>query len=82
MSVAIPNLTRPRYTLGSGIRYGISLVASSRHRGNSPVAMGSRVPRWPIFRIPKARRARRTTSKDVTPSGLSMSRMPEVIGYC
>jgi hypothetical protein len=41
--------------------------------------MGSRVPRWPIFRIPKARRARRTTSKEDA-LGFIYERMPDNIG--
>src|SRR5215472_16096437 len=41
-----------------------------------PVAIGSRVPQWPIFFVPSCRRASATTSCEVIPSALSTSRTP------
>ncbi len=37
-------------------------VALPTTRMRSPVAMGSRVPQWPIFRVLRRRRATATTS--------------------
>ena len=51
-------------------------VAPSTPSTSRPVAIGSRVPACPILRVPRARRARATTSWLVIPPGLSTSRMP------
>src|SRR5271157_2603248 len=47
-----------------------------RTRGSTPVAMGSRVPRWPIDRSPTIRRILATTSWEVHPAGLSTTITP------
>src|SRR6478672_7155700 len=44
---------------------------------STPVAMGSRVPAWPTFRVPAIRRIRPTTSWLVQPCGLSTITSPE-----
>src|SRR5437762_4122097 len=41
-----------------------------------PVAIGSRVPQWPIFLVASFRRVSATTSCDVIPSALSTSSTP------
>src|SRR5687767_5851107 len=51
-------------------------VASPRHSGNTPVAAGSSVPVWPTLRVLSAERTCRTTSNDVGPAGLSITRTP------
>src|SRR4029077_4164781 len=48
----------------------------------TPVASGSSVPRWPIWRKPAARRTASTTSCDVRPVGLSITRAPSTGGGC
>src|SRR5512143_919915 len=56
-----------------------TLVASPRHRGNTPVAMGSNVPVWPTFFTLSSPRTCRTTSNEVGPLGLSMTRTPSML---
>src|ERR687892_1755380 len=71
---------RAWYTLGSPSRYGSKRVARPTSRTSSPVEKGSSVPACPMRRSPIARRATATTSCEVTPAGLSMSRSPSVEG--
>jgi len=52
-------------------------VAAPTTTTRSPLAAGSRVPRWPAARIRSPRRTRSTTSCDVTPVGLSTTSRPE-----
>ena len=47
--------------------------------GSTPVAKGSSVPVWPTFGEPIARRTTATTSCEVGPAGLSMTRTPFMI---
>ena len=51
-------------------------VACPTKTGSTPVAMGSRVPLWPSFRVPSTPRILATTSKLVQPAGLSTIRIP------
>src|SRR5438876_6590280 len=51
-------------------------------RGNTPVASGSSVPKCPTERCPKMRRTRLTTSCEVRPAGLSMTRTPFIAVLC
>src|SRR5262249_48048056 len=44
--------------------------------GRTPVAIGSRVPKWPIFFVRAMRRILPTTSWEVQPSGLSTMMAP------
>src|SRR5437868_2696649 len=55
-----------------------TLVASPRQIGSTPVAMGSRVPVCPAFFTFSSARTCRTTSKEVGPEGLSMTRTPSM----
>src|SRR5688572_2703392 len=54
----------------------MTLVASSRHTGNMPVAMGSRVPTWPALFARQALRRRCSAPFEVSPGGLSSRMMP------
>src|SRR5215211_127982 len=55
-----------------------SRVARPTTSGNTPVASGSSVPVWPIRSMPSARRTTATTSCEVGPAGLSMTRTPSL----
>src|SRR5512145_3033176 len=55
-------------------------VASPTATGSTPVARGSRVPVCPTRRVRSRRRTRRTTSWEVIPCGLSMSKIPFMSG--
>src|SRR5262245_51251022 len=52
-------------------------VAFPTQQINTPVANGSRVPACPTLLVPAARLTRATTSCDVMPSGLSMTKQPK-----
>src|SRR5690349_17232574 len=52
------------------------LVARPRSTISRPVANGSRVPAWPVLTPPSARRTLATTSWELIPRGLSISRTP------
>src|SRR5215471_16014346 len=51
-------------------------VAEPTQMGSTPVASGSRVPVCPAFSTLSSERTRRTTSNEVGPAGLSITRMP------
>src|SRR5713226_5456147 len=51
-------------------------------RGSTPVAKGSSVPRWPTARWCRMRRTRLTTSCEVRPAGLSITRTPFIAVLC
>src|SRR5436190_10460064 len=53
-----------------------SLVPRPRTMMSRPVALGSSVPQWPTFLMRNWRRMASTTSWEVGPLGLSMSRAP------
>src|SRR5207248_7727197 len=53
-----------------------SLVARPTPMTSSPVAIGSSVPAWPTFIVPRARRTRFTASWEVMPDGLSTNATP------
>ena len=55
---------------------GTVRVAFPTTRMSMPVAMGSKVPQWPIFLVFRQRRATATTSCDVMPGALSTRRTP------
>src|SRR5688572_24921828 len=44
--------------------------------GSTPVASGSRLPVWPAFSRPNTRRTRCTAALELSPRGLSSSRIP------
>src|SRR5436309_14007270 len=56
------------------MRYSAIRVALPRHNTSTPVAAGSSVPVPPTFDIPSSVRALATTSCDVHPAGLLMTR--------
>ena len=60
----------------SSIRCPSSRVARPTPSTSTPVAIGSSVPAWPTLRVPRARRARATTSCEVSPPGLSTTTRP------
>ncbi len=76
VSVAAPRRTPASYSLSVALRNEASRVARPITRGRTPVASGSSVPVWPMRLRPSARRTRATTSCDVGPAGLSMTRTP------
>src|SRR5215467_3587814 len=51
-------------------------VAAPTQMGSTPDASGSRVPVCPAFSTLSSERTRRTTSNEVGPAGLSITRMP------
>jgi hypothetical protein len=57
-------------------------VACPRHTGNTPVAIGSRVPACPTRRCPLHRRTMETTFAEVFPKGLLMFRKPLTLNAC
>src|SRR5438034_4103209 len=64
------------YCLSRALRKRASRVARPTTSGSTPLAAGSSVPVWPMRRSPRRRRIRSTTSWDVGPEGLSMTRRP------
>src|SRR5690349_9605736 len=76
VSVRAPNSTVNSYRLPPDSTSAMTFVASSRHSGNMPVAMGSSVPTCPALLAPKALRTRCRVPLDVRPRGLSMTMMP------
>src|SRR5213075_877470 len=76
VSVVTPSTNVPTYSLSSLISKSCTFVPRPTVSRSSPVAIGSRVPQWPILLIPSFRRATATTSCDVIPSALSTSRTP------
>ena len=53
-----------------------ALAARPSRMGSTPVAMGSRVPVWPIFFSRASPRSTATASNEVNPWGLSKISMP------
>src|SRR5438477_7076874 len=76
VSVATPRTNVPAYSLASLTSRSCTFVPRPTVSRSRPVAIGSRVPQWPIFLVPSFRRATATTSCDVIPSALSTSRTP------
>ena len=71
VSVAKPKRMVPSYDLSAVAKNCARRVYLPSSSGSTPVAMGSRVPRWPMERSPVARRMMSTTSCEVSPAGLS-----------
>ena len=57
-------------------------MARPRSSTRTPVARGSSVPRWPIWRKPTMRRTASTTSCEVFPRGLSITSAPSNAAGC
>src|SRR5262245_11994029 len=74
--VLTPSRMVASYRLSASVRCPRSLVARPTPSTSTPVAIGSRVPAWPTFRVPASRRIRATTSCDVMPPGLSTTTSP------
>ena len=71
--VAAPSRMVARYCLSLPEMNCRSFVPPSTPSTNRPVAIGSRVPAWPIFLVPKMPRSLATTSWLVHPGCLSIS---------
>src|SRR5436305_8108544 len=67
------------YSFSSAARNCASRVAGPTSTISSPVASGSRVPVWPTRDAGSVRRTKATTSCEVGPDGLSMSRAPAIM---
>ena len=76
VEVANPKRTTASYSFSDRSQKRASLVACPIMRGNTPVAIGSSVPRCPTRRVPAIPRILLTTSCDVHPSGLSTTITP------
>ena len=74
--VILPSSIVPSYSLSRFVRYCEMRVALPTSMISRPVAIGSRVPAWPMRFIASLRRRRATTSCDVKPVGLSTSSTP------
>src|SRR5207302_6646934 len=75
-SVSTPSIAVPSYVLPRPERYRSSRVARPTPSSSTPVAMGSRVPAWPTFFVPRSFRTPSTTSCDVMPAGLKATTSP------
>src|SRR6266566_6224387 len=76
VSVVTPSTNVPAYSLSSLMSRSCTFVPRPTVNRSRPVAIGSRVPQWPIFLVASFRRASATTSCDVIPSALSTSSTP------
>src|ERR1041385_8105497 len=76
VAVVTPRTNVPTYSLSSLMSRSWTFVPRPMVSRRRPVAIGSRVPQWPIFFVPSCRRANATTSCDVIPSALSTSKTP------
>ena len=76
VSVATPNRAAATYSLGRAVTNRNRRVARPKPNVNRPVAIGSKVPAWPIFFIPKIRRAAATAPCEDIPAGLSTTVNP------
>ena len=64
------------YSLSVSGRKFSALAARPSRTGSTPVAMGSKVPVWPIFFSQASPRSTATASNEVNPWGLSNISMP------
>ena len=76
VEVVWPSRMVAAYDLAVAVSSPRIFVARSMPITSTPVAIGSRVPAWPTFRVPKMRLQRPTTSWLVMPAGLSTTTRP------
>src|SRR5438105_9849367 len=77
VSVIWPKRTVASYSFSPSAMNPATLVASPTQMGNTPVAVGSRVPVWPQRLTLKRPFTLRTTSNEVGPLGLLTTTTPE-----
>src|SRR5690554_697821 len=76
VSVRIPSRAVVTYALSLSSMVWENLVASPKHSGKTPVASGSSAPVWPALAAPYRRLTCCRIPLEVTPWGLSITRMP------
>ena len=76
VSVTWPRRRPARYSFSPSLANSTARVARPTNTGSTPVAMGSRVPAWPMRRSPSTRRSFAHTSILVQSWGLSMIKIP------
>src|SRR5690554_6037535 len=76
VSVRMPRRAVVIYALSLSSMVWENLVASPKHRGSTPVARGSSAPVWPALAAPYRRLTCCRIPLEVTPWGLSITRMP------
>ena len=81
VSVLIPNLIVATYSLYSDVSNSHSLVVLPTHTTRTPVAIGSKVPVWPIFLVISILVNLLTTSHDVKSIGLLIRRIPFILSF-
>jgi len=76
VAVVRPSVKVLSYPLSASSRYWENFVASPKHSGKTPVANGSRLPVCPAFAASYNRLARCNDRFELSPRGLSSTRMP------
>src|SRR6187397_963766 len=73
-----PRRMTASYRLRPPVSSSLNRVAAPTRIGRTPDARGSRVPAWPMRRVPVSRRMRPTMSWLVGPTGLSRLTTPSI----